>query len=473
MKSWLQQQQQGQGGNDKEDKLPSEFLQIHECMAAAVLHRRPGFNKSRQLASAIIAVACVLAMIYVICFMAILQNDNEALHNLHSHLGLGYVAHTHLPPSQHGDQGMPQQFSGITYAVEGHRQANYTLTYHHDIVKTVPVTIVCQLSGEMGNNLGKLGRCLSLKWWLESGASYNSTRKYGYSARVALRHQQDDKWVRGQRDLQRCFPNTNQFDFSEANNKEFAGIWKMQHQLFGGNERVGTASPFNEINAGPEINAEQQIVARLKSFTSAAYERHSLLYNAASKRNISLPFLFSNRFQLVGDPLSDKFYHQHRQFFRFSDSCCNLKADPDESVFHYRNFKHELPTVWDSYGFHEADPQQAANDLLGHLMEGDKIAIVTRFSGESAQSYVEAFEARGLKVRVVDGQDGPADFCFLMSARKEVVGLTRSSYFMWASYLGNATRVIAYSMASSNKGLQWPKFTSSGLKGKYDFRVIQ
>jgi hypothetical protein len=28
----------------------------------------------------------------------------------------------------------------------------------------------------------------------------------------------------------------------------------------------------------------------------------------------------------------------------------------------------------------------------------DEIAIVTRFGGESAQSYVDAFEARGLKV---------------------------------------------------------------------------
>jgi hypothetical protein len=74
-------------------------------MAAAVLHKGPRFNKSnksRRLAS---AIACVLAMIYVICFMAILQNHNEALHNLHSHHGLGYVAHTHLPPPQHGGQG--------------------------------------------------------------------------------------------------------------------------------------------------------------------------------------------------------------------------------------------------------------------------------------------------------------------------------------------------------------------------------
>jgi putative heme iron utilization protein len=58
-------------------------------------------------------------------------------------------------------------------------------------------------------------------------------------------------------------------------------------------------------------------------------------------------------------------------------------------VFHYRNFKQELPRTGKSHGYHEADPQQAANDLFGHLKEGDKIAIVTRFS-DSAQSYVDA-----------------------------------------------------------------------------------
>lgn len=362
-----------------------------------------------------------------------------------------------------------QQNAGITNEMEVHQPVNHTLTPHYDIVETVPVTIVCQLSGEMGNNLGKLGHCLSLKWWLESGAFYNSTHKLGYSARIVLRHQENRKWVRGAKDLQRCFPNTNQFDFSEANNPEFSDIWKMQHQSFGGDENVGATSPFNEINTYDK----QQIGAGLQAFTSSASEQHMMLYNAASKQNVSLPFLFANYMQLV-DPLADQFYKENRQFFHFSESCCKVKADPDEHVFHYRNFKGEMPKKWNSYGFHEADPMQAANDLFGHLHEGDKIAIVTRFGGTSAQSYVDAFEARGLKVRVVDGQDGPADFCFLMSAKKEVVGMFLSTYLMWAGYLGNATRVIAYSMASSKHALGKPTHnaTSPGLKGKFDFRVI-
>eukprot|EP00984_Skeletonema_dohrnii_P033000 scaffold28279_cov83-Skeletonema_dohrnii-CCMP3373.AAC.3 len=146
-------------------------------------------------------------------------------------------------------------------------------------------------------------------------------------------------------------------------------------------------------------------------------------------------------------------------------------ADPDENIFHYRNFKEEMPTRWNDLKFHEADPQQAA-DLFGHLKEGDKIAIVTRFGRETAQPYVDAFKARGLKVRVVDGQDGPADFCFLMSAQKEIAGLRMSSYLTWAGYLGNATRVIAYAMAASNHWVPTYNCTSPELKGKFDYRVI-
>ncbi len=83
---------------------------------------------------------------------------------------------------------------------------------------------------------------------------------------------------------------TNWTFVSEANNKQFAEMWKTQHQLFGGDEKVAAASPFNEINT----RDEQQVAVGLKAFASSAYERHTLLYNADSKRNISLPFLFAN-----------------------------------------------------------------------------------------------------------------------------------------------------------------------------------
>jgi hypothetical protein len=356
----------------------------------------------------------------------------------------------------------------LTNGTEVHQQVNHkNLTRHYDIVETVPVTIVCGLSGEMCNNLGKIGKCLSLKWWLESGDFYNSSQKLGYSARVALRHQEANKWVRGRNDLNRCFPNTRQYDFSEANNPEFEEIWKMQHELYGGDAVVGANPPFHDINS----YVQQQIKAGLQTFVATASQHHALIYNNASKRNVSMPFLYSREFLGI-DPLADRFYEENKEFFRFDESCCKIKADPDENVFHFRNFKKEMPKRWNSYGFHEANPVQVAHILFGHLKEGDKVAIVTRFEGETAQPYVDALEARGLKVRVVDGQDGPADFCFLLSAQKDVVGMMKSTYLRWAGYLGNATRVVAYTLASSNYTPTKYNYTSPGLKGKFEFPVI-
>jgi len=361
---------------------------------------------------------------------------------------------------------LSNELVGDQVSVVHHNLTTYSPD-HDDILETVDVTIACQLSGEMGNNLGKLGHCLSLKYWLESGAFYNSTHKFGYNARVALRHQDHNKWVRGRNDLLQCFPNTRQFDFSELNNDEYNEIYRMQQDFI---KRVD-----DQINAG---NGNlTQINDGLQLFVSQVSERHIQVYNNASKRNISLPFLYGNRIQQM-DPLNDMFYNQLKSFFRFNyTSCCKIKADPDESVFHFRNFKQEMPRKWNEYGFHEASAEQAATILFGHLKEGDKVAIVTRFSGETAQEYKNAFTSRGLKVRVVDGQQGTEDFCLLMSAQKEIVGLDKSTYLLWAGYLGNATRVVAYTMASSRQGSHHRErvrynFTSPGLKDRFEFPIL-
>ena len=374
---------------------------------------------------------------------------------------------------------LPQQFDVINkYSLQlsnelvgdqvsvHHNLTSYS-PHHDEILETVDVTIACQLSGEMGNNLGKLGHCLSLKYWLESGEFYNSTHKFGYNARVALRHQDHNKWVRGRNDLLQCFPNTRQYDFSELNNDDYNEIYKMQQDFI---KRVG-----DQINA--DNGNLTQIRDGLELFVSQVAERHIQVYNNASKRNISLPFLYGDRIQQM-DPLNDMFYSQLKSFYRFNyTSCCKIKADPDESVFHFRNFKQEMPRKWNEYGFHEASAEQAATILFGHLKEGDKVAIVTRFSGETAQEYVDAFTSRGLKVRVVDGQQGTEDFCLLMSAQKEIVGLDKSTYLLWAGYLGNATRVVAYTMASSRQGSHHRErvrynFTSPGLKGRFEFPIL-
>jgi hypothetical protein len=101
-------------------------------------------------------------------------------------------------------------------------------------------------------------------------------------------------------------------------------------------------------------------------------------------------------------------------------------------------------------GYEELSPNQTARQLFGHLGRGDKVAMTTRFDN-AALPYVEALERRGIQVRVVSNQTDTQDFCFLMQAQKEIVGLARSTFFLWAGFLGNCSRVCAYSVDSPDR----------------------
>jgi hypothetical protein len=97
----------------------------------------------------------------------------------------------------------------------------------------------------------------------------------------------------------------------------------------------------------------------------------------------------------------------------------------------------------------ELSPNKTAYELFGHLQPGDKIAITTRFNyPKYTQQYVDALESRGLVVRLVTNQTAFQDFCFLTQAQKELVGMVRSTFLVWAGLLGRAQRVRMYSVES-------------------------
>jgi len=77
--------------------------------------------------------------------------------------------------------------------------------------------------------------------------------------------------------------------------------------------------------------------------------------------------------------------------------------------------------------------------------------MISRFDEDDARGHLDALKARGLQARFVDGQNGEEDFCFLMSAQKEMAGCAYSTYLFWAGYLSNATRVLAYSVDSAER----------------------
>jgi hypothetical protein len=123
-----------------------------------------------------------------------------------------------------------------------------------------------------------------------------------------------------------------------------------------------------------------------------------------------------------------------------------------------------MPSVGKRLGFEELSPNKTALELFGHLKPGDKIAITTRFGGKDVEPYVSALQGRGLQVRVIEGQSGTQDFCFLMSAQKELVGSLLSTFVMWAAYLGDMKRANLYRVMSPSSR---PTSTSSHFNWKH------
>ena len=109
-----------------------------------------------------------------------------------------------------------------------------------------------------------------------------------------------------------------------------------------------------------------------------------------------------------------------------------------------------MPKIGKIIGFEELSPNKTAYELFGHLNPGDKVAITTRFGDKDVEPYVSALQARELQVRVIEGQSGTQDFCFLMSAQKELVGSFLSTFVSWAAYLGDMKRANLYRVIGLN-----------------------
>ena len=108
-----------------------------------------------------------------------------------------------------------------------------------------------------------------------------------------------------------------------------------------------------------------------------------------------------------------------------------------------------MPKRYETLGFTELSPSRTANELLQHLQPGDKVAITTRFRGYYADQYVKALQGRGIQARLITGQEGVEDFCFLAKAQREVIGNVVSSYARWAAILGNASTARLYILDTS------------------------
>ena len=168
---------------------------------------------------------------------------------------------------------------------------------------------VAQLSGEMGNNLGKLAHGYGLAWWLMQ------QHKNEAIVNIVLRHQERPKWERGRAALQKCFPNTRKLDFEAGNTQEFHNRRQEQQQK---NEWLLRGE--DQFSEAPMGRTESEIDEFLEGFLALRrqYETNRLDDSSSNNNNnnISLPFLYTNNLVELS-AFMDRFYDDYRRLFQF------------------------------------------------------------------------------------------------------------------------------------------------------------
>jgi hypothetical protein len=347
-------------------------------------------------------------------------------------------------------------------SVVGISTAESSTRSKRDSSKSSISIIVVQLRGEMGNHLSSIAHGRGIQLW--------ALEQFGIETRLMFRRQislmpngkekENPKGLPSRQVIQKCFVNLQDWGFQyPVTETEYQVAEHRQQQELAQESEDFIISKrdlkkLGWVNGRPRVakNLDRYLIQpmdikqSLDVFQRALHRIKDLPSRNANR--ISLPFLVSD--SLDNLLLMDRYLDHFRYIFALdshhSSSCCRAMPDPNESVFHYRNFATELAVA--SRGLEETTPNQTAQVLFGHLKPGDKVAITSRFDNEGLQVQVQALKDRGLRVRVVLGQSGIQDFCFLLHAQKELVGNFQSTFALWAAVLGRSRRVRLYTVNS-------------------------
>lgn len=330
-------------------------------------------------------------------------------------------------------------------------------------------TIVVQLSGEMANNLHHVAHGLGLQLLAKE--------EFDIDCNIVLRHHEGPnnrsprpKWKSARDNIQMCFPNLAKWHFAKGNTKDFLQRQNLQREWLG--KRMDHMTGL--INSG-DLSAMRQGLEFLVNDVLNDPKRPLI----DQQSELRIPYLYSETLDVF--PMIDRYYDQIRELMRFNDTaCCAKIPDPDDSVFHFRNYESEMPErrAYDM-GFAELSHTKVSNELFSNLQSGDHVEITTRIYNQKARNYAEALVERGINASVVTDQSAVQDFCFLKRAQKEVVGNARSTFVMWAALLGNARRARLYHV--DNLGLRqrhpnfWERFsynfTHPSLRDRLTFEL--
>ncbi|KAL7555460.1 hypothetical protein ACA910_020187 [Epithemia clementina (nom. ined.)] len=351
-----------------------------------------------------------------------------------------------------------------------------------------PLIILVQLSGEFGNHLSKIAYGRALQLWLQE--EYGVTK-----SKLVLRHQgkrYEYKWLKTQAQLQRCFPwTTTSLNFAEGNDDPVYEHFVQQYTL---NRTSPFYRRFDEINMlvgdSPSSGSSRiSVVAQtLRAAVNAYHKQEPQQQYAHGYHNVTskIPFiLYSTQFVHGNHFFLERYYNEFRKMFEMSLECCPVVNDNDttmvpsrdETVVHLRNYLIEMPrkkgktTIYE-----EANPYTMANRLLSHLQpDHDKVVLLGptapgRFRNNATavwhelQAHAHALQRRSIATRIINHTDSDIinnnsssstssdalvdmrDFCFLLRAQRELVGLETSTFVYWAAILGQAQSVRLYTI---------------------------
>ena len=297
------------------------------------------------------------------------------------------------------------------------------------------ITIVIALENEMANYLSKFAFGYGVKWLLEE--------QYNVTARVILREdEKNGNRVKTRESIKSCFPKLREMNFSEGNTQEFQDRWKQQKAWLGNDRFVLNSCTVHEICLPENLDEVLLMLSQARQPPP----------KVPMDANITLPFLYAKSY-VVFDSIIDRYYDRLVALFEFDQNnpvCCGPKAHVGETIFHVRGFEEEMPIFATILGFDELSPNKTVTEVLKDHHPGDEIAVLSRFAS-LGQKYVDAMRSKGLDARLVETTSGEQSFCFLMSGRNEIIGVAKSTFMMWASYLGNASHARIYSMKTPGR----------------------
>jgi hypothetical protein len=339
---------------------------------------------------------------------------------------------------------------GRTLSLRGTNDPTNSSTNNNDVsnnnngtIISISIPIIVDLTGELGNQLHHLahGRAIQSMLWQQYG---------GIASHIIPRRVSNgDKYMKTQRQLKQCFPNLRPLTFYGPGTSTAPKQTELDRaqQAWLGTEAAAPlvlhrGSGYNETLQG--LDALMEI---LRDDNTVLQATKPIL----SSSIISLPFLHTK--SMTNRDFMDRMYDDYRDYFRFDDEACCADdlPDPNESVFHFRNFLAEFRSKnnQQTTGLEELSPHKVATEVFRNSNNNNattttkkkkKIAIVTRYPERSRTvEYLETLQQHGFETRLLSrNHSAVQDFCAMQKA-PELVGMVRSTFVLWAAVLGHGT----------------------------------